>query len=297
MHNSLPGKGIASAVLAYTLWGILPFYWKLLSSVRPLHILAFRIIMSLISVILLLVLQKNSAWFRLFKDAPKRNLSIAAGLLITYNWGLYIWAVNNGHTIDSSLGYYINPLISILLGLIFFRERLLPLQWAAFACATLGVTIMTASTGVFPWVSLGLALSFGFYGLVKKKMSIGSLESLAAETLVALPAGILLLVLPPGNLSDISGLGALPWAGLLLSGVITAAPLYCFTQGAKHLPLSTMGFIQFISPTLQFLVGFFAFGEPFPAANFIAFGFIWISVIIYIVSLLRKTGAIVNNTV
>jgi chloramphenicol-sensitive protein RarD len=290
MRNSLPGKGIANAVLAYTLWGILPLYWKLLSLVQPLHILAFRIIMSLISVVLVLVFQKNSAWFRLFKDMSKRNLAIMAGLLITFNWGLFIWAVNNGHTIDSSLGYYINPLVSILLGLIFFKERLLPLQWAAFACAVLGVAVMTVNTGIFPWVSLGLALSFGFYGLIKKKIPVGSLESLAAETLVALPVGILLLVFPPGNLSDLSSLGALSWAGLLLSGVITASPLYCFAQGAKYLPLSAMGFIQFISPTLQFLVGFFAFGEPFPAVNFVAFGFIWISVIIYIVSLLGKTG-------
>jgi chloramphenicol-sensitive protein RarD len=297
MCNSLPGKGIIYAVLAYTLWGILPLYWKLLSFAQPLHILAFRIVMSLISVILLLVLQKNGAWFRLFKDPSKRNLAIAAGLLITFNWGLFIWAVNNGHTIESSLGYYINPLISILLGLVFFRERLLPLQWAAFACAGLGVAIMTVSTGIFPWVSLGLALSFGFYGLVKKKIPVGSLESLAAETLVALPVGVLLLVFPPGNLSDLSGLGALPWAGLLLSGVITAGPLYFFAQGTKYLPLSAMGFIQFISPTLQFLVGFFVFGEPFPKVNFIAFSFIWVSVIIYIVSLFGKTGTTTNQTV
>jgi chloramphenicol-sensitive protein RarD len=288
LSNLSLGKGIVNAVLAYVLWGILPLYWKLLSFAQPLHILAFRIIMSLIFVSLLLLFQKNGAWFRLFKDKRTRRLAFGAGLLVTVNWGLYIWAVNNGHTIESSLGYYINPLISVLLGLIFFKERLRPLQWTAFALAVLGVAVITFSSGVFPWISLGLALSFGFYGLVKKKIPVSSLESLAAETLVALPVGILLLVFPLHKLSDLSGLGILPWIGLLLSGIITAAPLYCFAQGTKYLSLSAMGFIQFMQPTLQFLIGFLIFGEPFPRASFIAFGFIWVAVIIYVVSLVTK---------
>ncbi|MDR2103704.1 MAG: EamA family transporter RarD [Treponema sp.] len=288
MSGSSLGKGIGNAVLAYTLWGILPLYWKLLSFVQPLHILAFRILMSLVSVSLLLWILKNTAWFRLFKEKGKRNLAIWAALLVTFNWGLYIWAVNSGRTIEAALGYYINPLISILLGLIFFKERLLPMQWAAFAAAAAGVVFITLSSGGIPWISLGLALSFGFYALVKKKIPVSSLESLAAETLAAMPVGIVLLVFPLHNLSDLSGLGFLPWAGLLLSGIITAVPLYCFAQGAKYLSLSALGFIQFLTPTLQFLIGRFVFGEPFPRAELIAFGFIWSSVILYVISLVKK---------
>jgi chloramphenicol-sensitive protein RarD len=171
------------------------------------------------------------------------------------------------------------------LGLIFFRERLRPIQWIAFGCAALGVSILTILSGAPPWISLGLALSFGFYGLLKKKIQVPSLEALGAETLAAAPIGALLLIFPLHGLSDISGLSLPAWAGLISCGVVTTVPLYCFAQGAKLLPLSALGFIQFISPTFQFLLGFFVFGESFPRYNFAAFGFIWLSVILYSTSL------------
>jgi chloramphenicol-sensitive protein RarD len=288
MASSSFGKGVVCAVSSYLLWGILPLYWHLLSFVSPLHILAFRIIFSLFFVGLVLLLGRNTAWLRLFADPKKRPLVILSGLIISFNWGLYIWAVNNGHTIESSLGYYINPLISILLGLIIFKEKLNRLQWIAFAFAVLGVLIITLLSGTIPWISLALAVSFGLYGLLKKKLSASSLESLGAETLAAIPIGIALLIFPLHGLGDLSGLSPLAWAALASCGIVTALPLYLFGQGAKLLPLSTVGFLQFLQPTVMFLMGVLALKEPFPARNFAAFGFIWASVIIYSVSLRKR---------
>jgi chloramphenicol-sensitive protein RarD len=285
MNNSSFGRGVISAVLAYSLWGILPLYWKLLAFVTPPHILAFRILFSLVLVSVLLLVMKNTAWLTLFRNKMKASLLILEALAISVNWGLYIWAVNQGHTIEASLGYYINPLVSVILGLIFFRERLGVLQWTAFGIGSLGVLLMTILSGTPPWISLGLALSFGFYGLLKKKISLSVLESLGAETLVAAPLGLALLFFPWGNFSDISGLSVPSWLLLSSIGLATTLPLYLFGQGAQRLPLSAVGFIQFISPTLQFFLGIFVFGESFPVRNYAAFALIWTSVILYSISL------------
>jgi chloramphenicol-sensitive protein RarD len=217
-----------------------------------------------------------------------------AGLTISFNWGLYIWAVNGGHTIESAIGYYINPLISIVLGMIFFREKLKILQLLAFLIACAGVLILTVLTGSPPWIALGLALSFAFYGLLKKTVNLTALESLGVETLVSAPIGILLFLIPfgtnrsfpdPESLAYILDLPLKTLLLLPLCGLVTSFPLYLFAKGAKMLPLSTMGFIQFLSPTLSFLTGFFIFGEYFPIQNFLALGCIWIAVILYTVSL------------
>ncbi|MDR0876443.1 MAG: EamA family transporter RarD, partial [Treponema sp.] len=222
MKSSSMGKGILCAVLAYVLWGILPVYWKLLSFASAWHILALRILFSLFFVGALLLSTKNTNWLTLFRDRKKCGLAILSGLVITFNWGLYIWAINAGHTIESSLGYYINPLVSILMGLIFFKEKLGRLQWAAFGLACIGVSIITILSGRFPWISIGLALSFGFYGLLKKKLACSSLESLGAETLAAAPIGIALLVFPIGGLGDLGGLSIPAWLGLISCGIVTA---------------------------------------------------------------------------
>jgi len=217
-----------------------------------------------------------------------------AGLTITFNWGLYIFAVNGGHTIESAIGYYINPLLSIVLGMIFFREKLKILQLLAFIIAIVGVLILTILTGRLPWVSLGLAFSFALYGLLKKTVHLTALESLGVETLVASPIGILLLLIPfgtnrsfpdPQSLAYILELPLKPLLFLPLCGLVTSFPLYLFAKGAKMLPLSTLGFVQFLSPTLSFVTGYFIFGESFPIQNFLALGCIWIAVILYTVSL------------
>jgi chloramphenicol-sensitive protein RarD len=305
MSVSQTGKGAFFAALSYFLWGVLPLYWKLLQAVNPLHILACRILLSLILVGAILLIQKDTNWLRCFGDRKKGTLAVLTGLAVSFNWGLYIYAVNSGHTIESSMGYYINPLISVVLGLLFFKEKLKTLQWIAFAIAMAGVLILTVLSGRPPWISLGLALSFGLYGMLKKVINLSALESLGAETLAASPVGLALLFCGFGSggkaltftgwsgLSYLSALPALAWALLLCCGALTALPLYFFAKGARALPLSTMGFIQFITPTLQFSAGAFVFGEYFPPQNYIAFGCIWAAAILYILSLklARRQGS------
>ena len=300
MNNSSFAKGVFFAASAYFVWGVLPMYWRLLSLISPMHILAYRIVFSLLSVGLVLILNKNFSWLKFYQDRKTRFSMLFAGLLICYNWGLYIWAVNEGRTIETSLGYYINPLISIGLGLCFFKEKLKLLQIIAVASAFVGVMILTIFTGRLPWISLSLAVSFAFYSILKKTVKLSALESLGAETLVAAPVGLLLLLSNFGTAQSFqfTGLQGLSYMmelpniilfALIFCGAATSFPLYLFAKGAKMLPLSTLGFIQFISPTMSFLIGLFVFRESFPVRNFIAFGFIWAAAILYIVSLKSAT--------
>jgi len=294
MEKSTFAKGIFFAIFAYLLWGILPIYWKILSGINSMHILGFRIILSLLLVGCVLLANKNTSWLKFYKDRRKGIIIILAGLTITFSWGLYIWAVNGGHTIESAIGYYINPLLSIVLGMIFFREKLKILQLLAFIVALIGVLILTILTGSPPWISLGVALSFAFYGLLKKTVHLTALESLGVETLVASPIGILLFLIPfgtnrsfpdPHSLAYILELPLKTLLFLPLCGLLTSFPLYLFAKSAKILPLSTLGFVQFLSPTLSFITAYFIFGESFPIQNFLALGCIWIAVILYTVSL------------
>ena len=306
MNGASSGKGYTFAVLAFSLWGIFPLYWKLLIAVNPLHILSFRILLSLALVGTILLAQKKIRWLAVFKERKKAGFLALTALLICCNWGLYIWAVNSGFTIEASLGYYINPLISIVLGLVFFRERLKPLQWAAVGIACAGVLLLTVLSGTLPWISLILALTFGFYSLLKKQFAISALESLGTETLASAPFGIVLMCFSLTGTSDSSGilqgtslpiftgfqglayLTALPihtLGAFALCGAVTMLPLYFFARGAKLLPLSALGFTQFIGPTLQFMLGLFVFGETFPPRYFAAFTLIWTAVILYIISL------------
>jgi len=295
------GRGLASACLAFTLWGLLPLYWKLLVEVNPLHILTLRIILSLVMVGGLLLIQGNRAWLTIFGNPRKAGLLLLTSILICCNWTLYIIAVTGGRTIEASLGYYINPLFSILLALIFLRERLRRLQWIALSVAFLGVLLLTVLSGVLPWISLGLALTFGLYGLLKKKIELSALESLGAETLVSLPIGIALSFVSfagdsagptlagPDSLAYLLALPPRTMVVLAFSGVATALPLCLFAAGVKRLPLSTVGFVNFIGPTIQFLIGLFVFGEAFPSYYLASYGLIWIAVVLYVISL-RKTS-------
>jgi len=287
-------KGVVFSVLAYFLWGIFPIYWKLLSAIPNMHILAYRILFSLPLVSIILFVKKSTSWLKFYRDKRKAILLVFAALIVTFNWGLYILAVNSGHTVDTSLGYYINPLISIVFGLIFFREKLKTLQLIAFALAFAGVAILTVLTGRLPLISLGIAVSFALYGLLKKTIDISALESLAVETLIASPIALFLLFSSFGNGLEFPDPQSLSyWQDLplhvplilLLCGAVTTLPLYLFARGAKLLPLSTLGFIQFISPTMTFLTGVFIFKESFPFRNFVAFGFIWSAALLYIISL------------
>ena len=293
MNKSSFSAGVLYGISAYALWGILPLYWKLLSAVNPFHILAFRILFSLVLVGVILTVQKNFTWFNLFKDKRDGFLNILAALFICFNWGLYIWAVNNGHTIEAAMGYYINPLISVVLGLCIFREKINLLQIISFLLAVTGVVLQIIITGSPPWISLGLALSFGTYGLIKKTIKLQALESLGSETLAASPVSLALLIgiggkFPnPEGLSYILDLPVMTLIMLSICGIITALPLFLFAKCVKILPLSTVGFMQFLAPTLTFLAGVFIFRESFSNHSLSVFGFIWAAVILYIISLRR----------
>ena len=278
-------KGILLEVFSYTFWGFMPLYWHLLNFTSPLRILGCRITFALLFTALALFLRGNRSWLSLLGRKERRPVTVLCGIIISLNWGLYIWAVNTGHTIDASLGYYINPLVSVLLALIILREKLEPLQWIAFGFAALGVSLVTFFSGVFPWIALLLALTFGFYGLFKKKNKAGSLEALGAETLAVLPLGLALLLFPARGLLLINTPAL--WLLLISSGIVTAVPLYTFAKGAKLLPLSALGFLQFINPTILFFLGVFAFGEEFSPKMLWAFGCIWIAVGLYCFSLVK----------
>ena len=305
MNESRPGdldsggqmlRGVLFAASSYFVWGILPLYWRLLAQINSMHILAFRILLSLLLCGGILFFRKNFSWLFFYRDRAKRFSLILASFAVCISWGLYIWAVNRGHTIEAALGYYITPLISIVLGMVFFKEKLKPLQIAAFSLAFIGVLLLTIMTGTPPWISLGLAFAFAIYGLLKKTIIMPALETLAVETLIVSPLGFVLLFTSlgavfdggypnPGNISYISGLPPVTLVLLLFAGAATTLPLYLFSRGARMIPLSTLGFAQFISPTLTFLTGVFIFREPFPLRNLIVFGCIWSAVILYIISL------------
>ena len=293
-------KGVFFAVAAFVMWGVLPLYWRLLDEIDPFHLLAFRILLSLVLLGGILACRKNFVWITAFKDAKKAWVLIFASIVLCVNWGVFIWAISNDRVIEASLGYYINPLFSVVLGMFFLKEKLSPLQWAAFGFACLGVLILTLLSGALPWISVVLALCFGFYGLLKKKLKLSSMESLTAETLIAAPLGIFLLFVRVDtdgglrlladmqNLSYMADIGINLWIILAFSGLVTSLPLYLFGNGAKLLPLSTLGFIQFIAPTMTFFIGVFVFREFFPPYHYAAFAFIWLAAILYVVSLRRQ---------
>ncbi|MGW7952159.1 EamA family transporter RarD [Staphylococcus xylosus] len=281
-------KGIFFAFGAYFLWGILPIYWGLINDIGAFEILSFRIVLSMIFMLFIVILTKNTEPFkrdiqRLFTNPIQLIAIIAAGYVITINWGTFIWAVTNGHVLQSSLGYYINPLVSILLALIFLKERFNKLEWIAIGLAVVGVLYMTLKIGVFPGISLLLAGSFGIYGLIKKLIPIDAISSITIECIVTAPAGFIYLwyIWHHGGLTFGMNVSSF-W--LLFSGAVTAVPLILFSAGARRIPLSLTGFIQYIGPTLMFLIGIFLFKEPFDLDQLITFIFIWIGIIIYSMS-------------
>lgn len=276
-------RGVWFAIGAYLTWGIFPVYWKWLGSVPSLQLLAHRIGWSFL--LLLGVLLGGRKW-REFKAVsfPWRVLRIylLAAVLISINWLTYIWGVNNNYIIETSLGYFINPLLSVLMGVFFLRERLRPLQWLPIVLAAVGVTYLTVSYGRLPWIALTLAFSFAIYGLVKKTAPLGAMYGLALETgLLFLPAVGWLLF------SELSDQGAFLHAPLTVNlllvgaGLVTTIPLLLFASAAQRIPLSMMGILQYISPTLQFLLGLLVYKEPFDQARLFGFGIIWVALLVF----------------
>ncbi len=287
-------QGIFFGLAAYVLWGILPVYWKALELVSPFEILSSRFMWSCVFVFLLIIFQKKWPLFAkevklVFSNVKTGAAMVAAGITISFNWGTFIWAVNNGHIVETSMGYYINPLVSILFAVVFLRERLDKMQLAAITCAFIGVASMVYSFGKIPWVSLTLAFTFALYGLLKKILPVSALTSIMLETLLITPLALVyeyslwqqgVSFYASGNLQVIMMLTG--------AGIVTAIPLLLFTAGARLLPLKIIGFLQYISPTLTLLIGVFVYNEAFTASHLLAFGWIWAALLLFIVSQLRS---------
>jgi chloramphenicol-sensitive protein RarD len=276
-------KGVVLAASSYVAWGLFPAYFLLLRSVSPVEVLAHRMIWSLVFLCFVLAFRRQWSWLPPLTRQPRLILSFAvSAALLSGNWFLYIWAVNSGHVIDASLGYFINPLVNIVLGFVLLQERLRPAQWFAVLIAALGVSWLTWQGHHFPWISIVLALTFGFYGLMRKIAALGPLEGLALETLLLFPLAAVYLVF-----SAVIGNNAFIQADLSLrllmiaAGPITAIPLLLFAAGARRIRLSTLGLLQFIAPTLQLLLGIWMFHEPFAGARMVGFVIIWAALIFY----------------
>jgi chloramphenicol-sensitive protein RarD len=264
-------------------WGLFPAYFLLLKSVSPVEVLAHRMIWSLVFLSIVLAYRRQWSWLRPLIRQPKLVLSFAvSAALLSGNWFLYIWAVTRGHVIDASLGYFINPLVNIVLGFGLLRERLRPGQWFAVAIAALGVLWLTWQGHHFPWIAVLLALSFGFYGLMRKVAALGPLEGLSLETLILFPAAAAYLCWTAliGNNAFIHADDALRLV-LIAAGPITAIPLLLFAAGARLIRLSTIGLLQFIAPTLQLVLGIWMFHEPFGGARMWGFVIIWAALAVY----------------
>lgn len=276
-------KGVLLAAGAYLAWGLLPIYWKALQSVPAVEILGHRMAWSLVVVAGLLALRQRWAWIRPVLGDPRTLLTFTlSALLLSCNWLLYIWAVNAGFVVETSLGYFINPLVNVVLGMLFLGERLRPAQALAVLIASAGVLYLALDHGRLPWIALGLAFSFGVYALLRKTARLGSLEGLALETgILFLPALVFLLY------REVSGVGNFghtsPGISILLAGAgaATALPLLLFASGARRIPLTVVGILQYIAPTLQFLLGVFVYGETLTTARLIGFACVWLALVIF----------------
>ena len=276
-------KGVWLAIGAYTAWGLFPIYWKWLHAVPAIQLVAHRIVWSflLLSIVLTVLRQ-----WRAFRSEAVHwhtiRIYFIAGLLLSVNWGTYVWAVNAGYIVETSLGYFINPLVSVLLGVIILHERLRRLQWVAVGLATAGVLYLTLMYSAPPWIALILATSFGLYGLLKKMAPLGALHGLTLETGLLVGPMLLFLVFAEAN-GQVAFLHGDGVSTLLIvgTGVVTVIPLLMFASAVRLIPLSLIGILQYIAPTLQFLIGVLIFGEAFTPTQFVGFGLVWAAVLLF----------------
>jgi chloramphenicol-sensitive protein RarD len=276
-------KGILYGIGAYLLWGIFPLYWKVLHEVNAVQVISHRIAWSFVVLLIYIFATKQWQEFRgLAFNAKTIAIYAIAGVLLSVNWLIYVWGVNAGFVVETSLGYFINPLLSVLMGVIFLRERLRPTQWIPVILATVGVLYLTWAYHRLPWIALSLAFSFASYGLIKKLAPLGSLYGLTLETGIVFPIALIYLIVVQMN-----GSGAFLHTGtkvdlfLAASGIVTTIPLLMFASAAKQIPLTMVGLLQYIAPTMQFLLGVFLYKEPFSHSQLIGFGIVWIALIIF----------------
>jgi chloramphenicol-sensitive protein RarD len=281
--------GVFSGLGAYALWGIFPLYFPLLEPAGGVEIVAHRVLWSVVALaVLLTVLRRWAAVRAAFTDRHTLLVLGGASVLIAANWLIFVYGVNSGHVVETSLGYFINPLVSVLLGVLVFSERLRPLQWAAVAIATIAVLVLTVDYGRPPWIALSLAATFGLYGLMKKLVKVEAAPGLFVETtLVAVPAVITLAVLHAHGSGTFFSHGPAHAALLASSGIATAVPLLLFAAAARRVPLSTVGLLQYLTPSMQLLIGVFVYGEPMPAGRLVGFAIVWLALAVFTVDSLR----------
>lgn len=287
-QQKLYKTGLVYAILSYGTWGVFPLYWKLLHHVPPQQILAHRIVWSLLFLLIMLAWRRDKVFLNYLSSPRTLGILILTGALIGGNWFTYIYAVNNSHIVDASLGYYINPMVNVLLGMVFLKERLSRIQTIAVAFAFAGVAYLTFHYGKLPVISLVLAFSFGLYGLLRKKANLQSMPGLMVESLLLAPVALWYLwhmnSLGTGSFGHYSFLSDML---LMLGGPVTAIPLFWFGIAATRIPLSTLGFIQYLSPTIQLLIGVFVFREAFDTAYLVSFGLVWTVLGIYTYSVIK----------
>ncbi len=283
--HSTEQRGLLVAVAAFVMWGLMPLYWHLLKAVPALQIVLHRAVWCAILVALWLTWTCGRGWLREVLAKPRLAGMLAmSGTLIAFNWGLYVWAVNNGHVVETSLGYFINPLLNVVIGVVFLRERLSPPQWVAVALAAAGVAWLTLRYGSFPWIALCLAVSFALYGLIRKFAAVEAVRGLGVENMFMFAPALLALLWLEWH-GD-GGFFALRWGGwtdalLVLGGALTALPLIFFAFAVRRVPLTVVGLLQYISPTLQLLLGVFFFGEAFGLDRALGFAFIWTGLVVF----------------
>ena len=279
-------QGLVHGVLAYALWGVVPAYWKLLAHVEPLELLAHRALWGAVAFVALVAIAKQlGAVGAALRDVRILGTMALSATLLAINWGIFVWATVRGHLLDASLGYFINPLISVALGTLLLRERLSRLQWIAIGLAAGGVAILTWRAGRVPWIALLLAGTFGLYGLVRKTAKVDALVGSTVETVLMVPIALAYLAIMPGAFghADVT-----THALLVGTGVVTAIPLVMFASAARRLPLSTVGFLQYLAPTGQFLLAALAYGEPVPLDRLAAFVVIWAGLAVFSLDLWRR---------
>jgi len=276
-------RGFLYGLGAYLLWGLFPLYWPLLEPAGATEILAHRVVWSLGFVVLLLSTRRQSGRLRSLATQPRTLATLGvAAVVIAVNWLTYIWGVNNGHVVETSLGYFINPLVTVLFGVLIFAERLRGAQWTALGIAAAAVVILTVDYGRLPWIALTLAMSFAIYGVLKKKSGVGPVEGLTVETAVlVVPAVGFLLLQQAGGVGTFGHAGTVNAVLLAGTGIVTAVPLLLFAGAAQRIPLSTIGILQYLAPTLQFLFGVLVFHEAVPPVRLAGFMLVWVALVIF----------------
>lgn len=291
--RSVFGAGLAFAISSYVLWGILPVYFILLDPTGPVEIVAWRIVLSLAFCLLLLAIVRG--WRRvsvILRDRRSMAWLLLAGLLVTTNWSIFVFAVVTGHVVEAALGYFINPIVTVLLGVL-LRERLRPLQWVAIGVSAIAVVVLAIGYGAFPWIAVLLALSFGFYGLVKNRVGgrVDAISGLAIETAYVTPLAIVALIWIGATTGITLGQhGTWHTITLLCAGAVTAVPLLLFAAGARRLPLTYVGLTQYLAPVLQLLTGVVILHEPMPPARWIGFAIVWCALILLTIDMIVQTA-------